>query len=161
LSNGDVLAVVRDVEARTAFGRKLQASEAALRSILHTAPDTIMSVDRDGRILFINRTHPPYEVEQIVGTSCYDYVRPEARARVERAIEHAFTTRGLDEYEVEGPPGVDGVRNWVAVRAGPQIEQDRVVAVTLCATDVTKHKQAERARARLEEQLRQAQKMES
>jgi PAS domain S-box-containing protein len=161
LSNGTVLAIVRELTARAEFERKIQASEAKLRSILHTAPDTIMTVDRQGRILFINRTGAPYSVEQVVGTSCYDYVPLESRERVQRAIEHVFTTRAIDEYEVEGPPGPDGIRPSVTVRAGALIEHDEVVAATLCATDVTYRKHAERTRAKLEEQLMQSQKMES
>ena len=158
LSNGMLLAVVRDLNARTEFDRKVQASEAKLRSILHTAPDTILTVDRQGRILFINRTHPPFTVDQVVGASCYDFVLPEARARVERAIEHVFTTRGFDEYEVQSPPDTEGVRGWSAVRAGPLIEGDEVVAATLCATNVTEHK---RAGARTRELLERLAKIAS
>jgi PAS domain S-box-containing protein len=161
LSNGTVLATVRDLTARAEFDRKIQASEAKLRSILQTAPDAIMTVDRRGQIFFINRTQAPYTVEHVVGTSCFDYVPADSRDRVRQAIEHVFETRGLDEYEVEGPPDEQGIRSWVSVRVGPLIERDTVVAATLCATDVTYRKQAERARARLEEQLAQAQKMES
>jgi PAS domain S-box-containing protein len=161
LSNGKVLAIVRDLVERAEHERKVHASEAQLRSILHTIPDIIMSVDRAGQILFINRTWAPLEPEQVVGTSCYDYVPADSRERVRRAIEHVFETRGIDEYEVEGPPGPDGVRVATSVRAGPLIERDEVVAATLCATNVTERKQAEKARARLEEQVMQAQRMES
>ncbi|HWP05912.1 MAG TPA: PAS domain S-box protein [Polyangiaceae bacterium] len=161
LSNGTILAIVRDLTGRGVFERQIQASEAKLRSILFTAPDIIMSVDRGGQILFINRVLSPLTMEQVVGTSCFDYVPPDARGRVARAIEHVFETRGIDEYEVEGPRGPDGVRFFASVRAGPLIEHDTVVAATLCATDVTYRKEAERTRARLEEQLAHAQKMES
>ena len=161
LSNGTVLATMRDLTARAEFDRKIQASEATLRSILHTVPDWIMTVDRGGKVLFINRVQAPYKVEQVVGTSCFDYVPADSRDRVKQAIAHVFATRGLDEYEVEGPPDEQGIRTWVSVRVGPLIERDTVVAATLCATDVTYRKQAEKARTRLEEQLAQAQKMES
>jgi PAS domain S-box-containing protein len=140
LSTGDVMAIVRDLSLRAELERKIQASEAKLWSILHTAPDTIMTVDRAGRILFINRTYPPYTVEQVVGTSCYGFVPEASRARVARAIEHVFTTRGFDAYEVESPPDLAGNRGWVSVRVGPLVEGDKVVAATLCATDVAGYK---------------------
>jgi PAS domain S-box-containing protein len=141
LSNGAVLAIVRDLQARSELERKIQASEAKLGSILHTAPDFIMTVDRSGRITFINRTQEPLSPEQVVGTSCFDYVPPEARARVERALEHVFTTRELDQYEVPSPLDASGQRGWSSVRVGPLLEGDRVIAATLCATDVTAYKQ--------------------
>jgi two-component system, cell cycle sensor histidine kinase and response regulator CckA len=140
LSNGAILAIVRELNARSELERQIQASEAKLGSILYTAPSIIMTVDRAGQIAFINRAKEPLTVEQVLGTSCYDYVPPEARARVQRAIEHVFTTRELDEYEVPGPPVSSGDRGWMSVRVGPQIEGDRVVAATLCATDVTAYK---------------------
>lgn len=142
LSNGAILAIVRELNARGELERKIQASEAKLGSILYTAPSIIMAVDRAGNIQFINRTREPFTVDQVVGTSCYDYVPPEARARVRQAIERVFATRQLDEYEVPGPPPPDGSeqRGWSSVRVGPQIEGDRVVAATLCATDVTAYK---------------------
>jgi PAS domain S-box-containing protein len=164
------------------FEPRVRASEAQLRSILETAPDVISNVNRHGRILFINRTVGPLRVEDVIGTSCFDYVAAEDRERVRRAIEHVFSTASLDEYEISGPPDHSGTRGWSCVRAGPVLEGGKVVAVTLCATDITERKRveaeqrrlverlermlAERAevdaiRERLEEQLRQSQKVES
>jgi two-component system, cell cycle sensor histidine kinase and response regulator CckA len=153
LSNRTVLAVVRDLGGRAEYEHKIQASEAKLRSILHTAPDVIMTVDRKGRILFINRTLPPHTVEHVVGTSCYDYVVPAARARVRRAIEHVFTTRDFDAYEVEGATDPAGNLRWSSVRVGPLIQGDEVVAATLCATDVTERKREEARTRELLERL--------
>jgi signal transduction histidine kinase/CheY-like chemotaxis protein len=99
--------------------------------------------------------------EKVVGTCCFDYVPPEARARVQAALDKVFTTRELDEYEVQGPPGPTGERPWSSVRVGPLVEGGRVVAATMCATDVTRRKEHEHREARLQEQLRQAQKLES
>ncbi len=120
--------------------RKIQVSEAKLRSILHTAPDTILTVSRDGNILFINRTRTPNSIEQVIGKSCYEFVPIESRARVAQAIEHVFTTRDFDEYEVIGPSDAEGDRGWFSVRVGPLIENDQVVAVTMCAVEVTAYK---------------------
>jgi PAS domain S-box-containing protein len=82
----------------------------------------------------------------VVGASCFDFVPPESRQRVRAAIDYVFATRGLDEYEVAAPPDEDGER-WSAVRAGPLIQADEVVAVTLCASNISKYKR-EQARSR-------------
>ena len=146
LSNGTVLTVVRDRRGRDELEHQMQASAAKLRSILDTAPDTILTVDREGKILFVNRTYPPFTMDDVVGASCFDFVPAHARARVRAAIEHVFTTGRLDEYEVMSPPDENGER-WSSVRAGPQIEGGEVVAVTLCASNISSYKR-EQARAR-------------
>ncbi len=153
LSGGWLLMVVRDVRPRKLIENRIRASEAKLRSILETAPDTIMTVERSGTISFINRTMPHRKPADIVGTSCYAYVPPEARSRVEAALDRVFSTRELDEYEVRGPPGPNGVRVWSSVRAGPLIEGDRVVGATLCATDVTARREDEARSRELAERL--------
>ena len=162
LADGLLMAVVRDLDQRRSYEFKIRHSEAQLRSILLTAPDVMMTVDRAGMISFINRTAPGLRPEDVIGTCAFDHVPPEARARVVAAVEKVFSTRELDEYEVLGPPaGPNNVREWWSVRAGPLIEGGEVVAATLCATNITHRKQSEEIEARLQEQLRQLQKLES
>jgi PAS domain S-box-containing protein len=148
LEDGSLLGIVRDLTARRTLEEHARTSQDRLRSILETAPDTIMAVDRSGKILFINRTVPPLTPARVVGTICYDYVPPDSRPRVEAALERVFTTRVLDEYEIQGPPGTEAEQEWVSVRAGPLVENDGVVAAILCATNVT-------ARRRNEERIRE------
>ncbi len=161
LGHGLVMAFVRDLDQRRSYEIKIRHSEAQLRSILLTAPDVIMSVDRAGTISFINRTAPPLRPEDVIGSCAFDHVPPEARPRVAAAVEKVFSTREIDEYEVLGPPGTSSEREWWSVRAGPLIEGGEVVAATLCATNITQRKQSEEIEARLQEQLRELQKLES
>jgi two-component system, cell cycle sensor histidine kinase and response regulator CckA len=161
LGDGFLLALVRDLDPRRSYETKIRHSEAQLRSILLTAPDVIMTVDRSGTIIFINRTAPPLRPEDVLGSCAFDHVPPEMRPRVVAAVENVFATRELYEYEVQGPPGPDKAREWWSVRAGPLIEGGEVVAATLCATNITPRKRSEEIEARLQEQLRQLQKLES
>jgi two-component system cell cycle sensor histidine kinase/response regulator CckA len=154
LGNGAMVAVVRDIGPRKRIEEKIRASEAQLRSILLTAPDVILTANRAGTILFINRTLPQHNIETVIGSSCYDYVPADSRPRVAAAIEHVFTTRLIDEYEVMGPDGGEsGERLWISVRVGPLIDGDRVIAATFCATDVTERKRDEARRRELFERL--------
>jgi PAS domain S-box-containing protein len=154
LGNGAMVTVVRDIGPRKRIEEKIRASEAQLRSILVTAPDVILSANRAGTILFINRTLPQHTIESVIGSSCYDYVPADSRSRVAAAIEHVFTTRLIDEYEVMGPEGAEnGERLCISVRVGPLIDGDRVIAATFCATDVTERKRDEARRRELFERL--------
>jgi PAS domain S-box-containing protein len=161
LADGLQVAFVRGLDQRRSYESKIRHSEAQLRSILLTAPDVIMTVDRAGTIIFINRTVPPLRPEDVIGTCSFDHVPPEMRSRVVEAVEKVFATRELHEYEVQGPPGPNNKREWWSVRAGPLIEGGEVVAATLCATDIAPRKRSEEIEARLQEQLRQLQKLES
>src|SRR5690242_15839252 len=92
-----------------------RGSEARLRSILETAPDSIMMVDRAGKILFINRPAPPLQISQVIGSSCFDYIPPESHHRVAAALERVFSQRMLDEYEVRTTVTPGGERRWYSV----------------------------------------------
>jgi PAS domain S-box-containing protein len=50
LGDGLLMAIVRDIDERRDYEIKIRHSEAQLRSILLTAPDIIMTVDRAGTI---------------------------------------------------------------------------------------------------------------
>jgi len=161
LDDGLLMAFVRDLDERRGYEIKVRHSEAQLRSILLTVADIIMAVDRTGTIRFINHTQPPQRPEEVIGSSAFDYVPADARSRVAAAVEKVFSTGELVEYDVLGPPGPDDARAWWTVRAGPLIEGGEVVGATLCATNITHRKQSEEVEARLQEQLRQLQKLES
>ncbi|GMV80476.1 MAG: histidine kinase [Planctomycetota bacterium] len=131
-------------EARAAQEKTLHF-EALYRSVLETAPDYILTVDRDGKILFINRTATAQTVEQIVGTSCYDHVPDEARATVRDALERVFTKGEIVEYDTQGPVLPNGERIWSHVHVGPLVRDGAIVAATMCAADITSRVKAEQA----------------
>src|SRR4029078_3557968 len=164
LGPGLLIAFVRALDQRRSYESKIRHSEAQLRSILLTAPDVIMTVDRAGTITFINHTVQPRRPADVVGTSAFDHVPPEMRSRVAGAVEKVFATRELHEYEVQGPGGTDSTRAlWSVRRGGPDAPRKggaggggpvagggEVVAATLCATDISPRKRSEQIEARLQ-----------
>ena len=67
-----------------------------MRSLLDSSPDFIMNVDRDGTILFINRTASGATVTETQGRSCYEYVPPEYHELYRQAISGRDQPRTLD-----------------------------------------------------------------
>ena len=61
---------IAELEASVAADRQteesLRKAEASWRSLVENAPEKITSLDRDGTILFINRTTLGHTVEQVV-----------------------------------------------------------------------------------------------
>src|SRR5688572_10976331 len=90
--------------AEAPSGRQLDLpSEARLRSILETAFDVILSVDRAGTILYTNRAVPPLTVEEVIGKSAYLFVVPEEQARLAAALEQVFHDGTPSQLELSGP----------------------------------------------------------
>ena len=129
--------LAREIAERQRAEAALRESESKWRQLVHTTPDVICSLDRQGTILFINRpTAGAQRVEELVGTSAFDYVLPEHHAVFRRAVEYVFETGQPTNYEVSAR-GLDGIMRWYASHVGPVLVNERVTAVTVIAADVT------------------------
>jgi PAS domain S-box-containing protein len=120
----------------------MRASEARLLSIIETAPDFIITLDQGGTILFINRVQPQYSKASVIGSSTFDYVPHESGAKMKTALEYVFRTGQVYEFESQGM-GPHGNMAWYLSRVGPVLDKGRIVAATVCATDITARKNAE------------------
>jgi PAS domain S-box-containing protein len=120
----------------------LKESEEKWRSVVENAPDIIMTVDREGAIQFINVTVPDLKMEEVVGSSIYDYIESEHHNRVKKYLKRIFRTGKPIAYQVSGV-GPKGTTSWYESRIGPIKHDGKVVAATIITTDITKRKQAE------------------
>ena len=73
--------VVTDTTAQKQAEEALLENEANWRSILENAPGIIAATDPDGTVTFVNRTLSGISPERVVGTSVFDHVPPQFRAR--------------------------------------------------------------------------------
>ncbi|MDQ7779680.1 MAG: PAS domain S-box protein [Planctomycetota bacterium] len=129
------------------------AREAEWESLMRSTPAIILTTDRDGRILFINRAVSGHTVQGAVGKTAYDFA-PAAYHQVLRdAIERVFETGKLAVCEIQGA-GPDGAVAWYSTRAGPIWRDGKVDAAILIANDVTDRRRAEDMLARSEAKYR-------
>ena len=126
----------------------LRESQERWRSLVKNAPDLIFTSNCDGKLLFINRTVPGLTVEQVIGTSVYDYIPPEYQDRLRQSFKRVFQTGEPAYYETAGV-GANGTTSWYSSRVGPLQQDGQVVAVMVICTEITDRKQAE-------EELRQS-----
>jgi PAS domain S-box-containing protein len=149
--------VERTVQLRDA-NEALRKADSRQRALLNAIPDVVFRIHRDGTFLDFsaprgNTFLPP---ERIIGSKLLDPAIPEGvRTALTSAIERAITSGTVVPLEY-ALPADGGPRQFEAriVRSGPE----EVVATI---RDITARKNAEAHRERLEQQLRQSQKMEA
>lgn len=154
--------VVEDVTERLRAEEALRQSEERFRCLVESAPEAIL-VHRDMRILYVNSAAVAMfgatSAAELLGRNALDLVSPEDREAVKERV-------ALVARHVPAPPidrsylRTDGTPIPVEVSAVP-IEYDRQPAALVFLRDITERKRNEAEKHGLEEQLLQAQKMES
>jgi PAS domain S-box-containing protein len=142
--------------------RELRRAREFSASVIDAIPGVFFVLDRQGKYVRWNRNLetlldvPP---EQIAQRDALATFYPEDRQQVVDGIDAAFAT-GSAEVEARGFVGrSQELRHFYFT--GRRMELDGVAYLVGFGIDTTKRKQAEAARARLESQLLQSQKLES
>ncbi|MEK6234946.1 MAG: PAS domain-containing sensor histidine kinase, partial [Planctomycetales bacterium] len=101
----------------------------------------------------INRAQQGFNLEDVIGSSAYDYLTPERRAVMMDAVASVFQTGEFVGFQttVTGP---DGTAAWYQTRLGPYRENGEIVGVTSIATNITPQKEAEQTLAAEQQLLR-------
>lgn len=137
-----ILAVVRDINKRKETEHALRESEQKMKQLLENSPDFILIIDREGKILYINRVLPGYTLTTTIGSSCYYYIMPEFHKDYKKAVAEVF--RNKRPRELDCILKISQNRSiWVRNRFVPMISENTVSALMLISTDITKHKNAD------------------
>ncbi|WP_103102931.1 PAS domain S-box protein [Pseudomonas sp. LFM046] len=162
-----ILGITREITQRKEAEQALRASEMQYRAITNTALDCFISMDETGRVLAFN---PAAEQcfgisrEQALGHSLLKLIiPPRFRDAYERALEHYLMTGHgafLGKRMEVVAQRADG-QEFNAELALTQVPGDEGPRFICYLRDITERTQAEEERARLEQQLRQAQRMEA
>jgi PAS domain S-box-containing protein len=138
---------------------KHRAEEAAdemeqkYRSLVEYAPFPIVVIDKDMKVLFVNRLMPGFKNEDVIGRSIFDNITAEDPEAVRLTIQQVFETGEPGQYLIEGP-SFDGGRGMFQTTVSPIIKDGKVVAVTSVSMDVTKERNAAAALQESEERYR-------
>jgi PAS domain S-box-containing protein len=148
-------AVGHDITDRKAAEETLRQSEENYRLLFEDNMVGI-AVSADGRIVRANRTLCDIlrqDMAQIVGMNAVDFVEPEERPRAIRRMAQAVQGETLDNPAGYSSIRGDGTHGYIEVRSGRMTWAGRPAMLSM-VQDVTERK-------RLEEELREAQKMEA
>ena len=99
----------------------LLASDERWRSISESTMDHLLLIDRDARILSINRTRPELTQEEVVGSFVYDHVHEQFRPAMKACVEGVLRTGKPDVHEVVG------IRRLVRQMRNPELPELREV----------------------------------
>jgi two-component system cell cycle sensor histidine kinase/response regulator CckA len=146
--NAQLQAVSEQLAQELSRRKRIQAVsrewEERYRSLVENVPDVILVVDRTGEILFINHAVHEMSVDEVVGTSIFDYILASQLEGIKAYLEWVFEGGKPEAYEVNAQlPG--GNTAWYSVRIGTIMHEGQVVALNLIATDVTDRKRVEDA----------------
>ncbi len=155
--------VSRDITERRRAESELKNSEKQYRSTIDAMADALHVVDKDLRILLINKTFIQWGIrlgleEEPEGRTIFE-VYPFLSAEVRKEYEMVFRTGEflITEEEITA----DGQHVFTETRKIPIFEGAKVTRVITIIRDITGRKRSEDEKKRLEDQLGQAQKMES
>ena len=159
-----VFAIARDISARKAAEQALRDSEERLRLTRHAldlAQDIVSIMDADGNRLYVNETFCRFtgrSRDEVFATKVWDTNPPLNEARY-RALWEDARRRGALSFEIEMLSST-GERLPIEVNAS-FLTFDGKEAVCTISRDLGPRRAAEAEKKRMEEQLRETQKLES
>ena len=150
------VALARDITDRKQAEKALNESHDLLRIVIEGTPDAIYVKDLEGRYRMINSAGARVvgmEVEEVLGKKDGDFLSPiVARAIRERDLQ-ILATGAIETFEEIVTAGA-GPRTFLSTKAPFRDRRGSVVGLVGISRDVTEMK-------RLEDDFRQAQKMEA
>ncbi len=152
----------RTAEIHEAY-ETIRKSEVKYKSLFNDALDMIHIVDRDGKFIDANpielRTLG-YSREEYIGRPLLDIIHPDDREKVAGALRRLFSGKTVKNSEAT-LVAKDGAPIYVEVNAVPQAEEGRILSARAIIRNITGRKREEEERKKLEDQLRQAQRLEA
>jgi PAS domain S-box-containing protein len=156
-SHDEHLPVPRPRESRAgdaSYAEGWPLSQQRLSEILEHLPDIVIQIDEQGRIAYINRSLPPYTLDQVLGSRPEEWVTAEHRGLVRDAIARTLATGQPTNLDVAGL-GRNGELAWYSTRLSPGLVGGEVKSVVSIITDVTDRQRAESTLRESEERFRQ------
>jgi PAS domain S-box-containing protein len=151
-----VLGTYEDITDRKRADQALAESHSLLQGVVEGTSDAVYVKDTDGRYLMLNTAWARLfgmRVEEVVGKDDRDLFPPEVAAMIMQRDRQAMTSAEPLMFE-ETVTAAGVTRTYLSTKGVYHGAQGRVIGMIGISRDITELK-------RLEEQLRQAQKMEA
>jgi PAS domain S-box-containing protein len=150
-------ALSREVNERKKVEQALVESRATARGLLDATQETLMLLDRQGKILAVNRTAATRlgkSPEDLVGANRFDMPPPELQKRRKDIFDQVMQTGTPADFE-DSHEGIVLRSNYYPVKD----KSGEIVGVAIFAQDITERKRAEEELRRNVEALERFSKM--
>jgi diguanylate cyclase (GGDEF)-like protein/PAS domain S-box-containing protein len=135
-----------EVDERRQTQLALKASESRLRTLLDKSPISIISLDSDGVVTFINDYHQRHfacgqeTCEILVGRHFSDLPMIES-AGIDTEVERIFEGQAMDLKDVFVPRFMDGNSGTMNIKGAPLMRGGQVNGAILISQDITQQKE--------------------
>jgi len=154
--NGELMGCVhiaKDITERKQMEESLRESEEKHRNLLENARDTIIALDLDGNVTFVNRVIEEYgfKKDEVLGKSMAEFVPEKYHPKLIK--DFAKVIRGNQaegEIEIITPKG----KLISEYRSNPIRRGNKVIGSQTILRDITERKRAEKALKESEEKFR-------
>lgn len=121
---------------------RLRQSEDHLASLIENFPHYFATIDSEYRILYVNRVDPSTTLEEVIGSSFFDYTTPDYSAAAREVLEDVFARGSVRTLEhmimVKGQPIDLQATFWPVYRGG------EIRYVNSVASDISELKRLQR-----------------
>ncbi|TET43678.1 PAS domain S-box protein, partial [Candidatus Aerophobetes bacterium] len=141
-----ILGIFRDITERKKLEEGLKESEEKWRSLTENTDDTVVIVDKDDVIQYINKTIPPETPEEVIGKTVYKYVSKEHHQVMRESLKKVYQTGKPDRYEVAlNMQAIDPKIGtlWYSTNVVPIKQDQKTVSVIMVSTNITERKKME------------------
>jgi PAS domain S-box-containing protein len=130
----------------------LREQESRWRVLMESAPQYILTIDRKGEILYLNRAATAMMRTNMVGRNLFEFISDETAEKYRQIIETVFSKNVSASVDV--PIHITpGAERWFSCNLAPLLRDGQEYAAMLNATDITERIQTEKEIRRLNEEL--------
>ena len=129
--------ISRDITKRKKAEQKLIESEKLLSTVLENSPDTILMIDRNDIIRYVNHIPQHFMKEPTIGKNFYEILMPENQDMYKQTFNKIFESGISKTIDIPGFAGT-----WCTTRFVPIYSEDSVNSIMLIITNITELKKA-------------------
>jgi two-component system cell cycle sensor histidine kinase/response regulator CckA len=134
--------IVRDITDRRLAEDALRESENKFRSFIENTPNILLTITRDGEILYMNRAPEGLDTDHVIGTNMYTFMDSGFHELVKEHVRNVFNEGKAIQYETRGI-GPNGRQSDYLSNIGPVFGvHGEIVSAIISTQDITDRKKS-------------------